>query len=169
MKISRSPSARKCQPFLLHSICFDVSENDVTGGGAAYDSDADVFQHQIQLWSIFRSIVAEMVQCIAPIGFRAPNSHKLDISSGWPILWLGLGNLIGCFRLQFHIMKNSFDADNVLLNLASGPHSPILHVETERVSDQNHDLWDSEFSPERQWYSKRTRGPIQPTQRPHQS
>jgi len=46
-------------------------------------------------------------------------------------------------------MENSFDADDILLDFASGPHNPILRVETEKVSDKNRNLWDSEFSPER--------------------
>ena len=70
-----------------------------------------------------------MVQSIGSIDLRTANSHKLDLSSKWPILGLGLGDLIGGFRLQFHIVKNSFDADNILFNIASGPHNPVLRNE----------------------------------------
>ena len=121
-------------------MCFDFSENDVTGGNPTHNSDTDIFQHQIQLWSIFRGIIAKMVQYIADLGSRPTNSHKLDFSRGGPFLGLRLGNLIRGFRLQFHIMENSLDADNILFNIASGSHNPVLENKTEKVSNQNRQL-----------------------------
>jgi hypothetical protein len=75
-----------------------------------------------------------MVQSIASIGLRITNSHKLDLSSKWPILGLRLGNLIGGFRLQFHIVENSLNADDILLNIASGPHNPVLRNESRKLA-----------------------------------
>jgi hypothetical protein len=54
------------------------------------------------------------------------NLRKLDISSRWPILGFCLGDLIGGFQLQFHTMKSSPDIDDIPLEIASGPHNPVL-------------------------------------------
>jgi hypothetical protein len=133
MKISRYLSIRKSRSFPLHSIWFDVSWNGIMGGNQTpYDNDTDVFQHQVRVWSISRGIVAKMVQHVAPVDFRPTNSHKLEISSRWPILGFRLGDLVGGFRLQFHIMKSSFDAENILLNIASEPHDPVLQNESQQ-------------------------------------
>ena len=83
------------------------------------------------------------------MGYIPKNSHKLDISSKRPILGFRLRNFVGGFRLQLHIMKHSLDADDVLLNVASGPHDPVLQNETDRVRNQNHTPRDSKISPER--------------------
>jgi hypothetical protein len=77
-----------------------------------------------------------MVQHVTPVDFKPTNSHKLDISSRWPILGFRLGDLIGGFRLQFNVMKSSFDADNILFNIAGGPHNPVLENEIGKVSNQ---------------------------------
>ena len=91
-----------------------------------YDGDIDVFQHQIQLWSIFRSVATGVVQHIVSTYAEAEYSHKLDLSSERPIPGLCLWNLIGGFWLQFYVVENPLDADDVLLNIASGPHNPVL-------------------------------------------
>ena len=83
-----------------------------------------------------------MVQRIASKGVELMNSHKLDLSNRWPIPRLGLRDLIGSFRFQFHVVEDSLDADDILLNIASGPHNPVLRSETEKVSNQNRKLRD---------------------------
>ena len=37
-------------------------------------------------------------------------------------------------------MKNSLDADDILLNITTGPHNPVLQSEAEKVSEQDHKL-----------------------------
>ena len=62
MKISHYPSARKYQFFPSHPIWIDVSENGATDGNPTYDSDVNIFQHQVQLRSIFGGIVSKLIQ-----------------------------------------------------------------------------------------------------------
>ena len=126
MKISRYPSARKYQFFPSHSIWFNVSGNVVTGENSAYDGDANVFQHQVQIRSISGGVVAKVIQDVVPTNIRRTDSHKLDLPRCWPVLRLRLGDFVGGFGFQIHIMKSPLNADDVLFDVASGPHNPIL-------------------------------------------